>query len=339
MIQIDGSEGEGGGQILRTALGLSIVTGKPFRISQIRARRKTPGLLRQHLTCVEAAAQIGAAELRGASMGSTELEFLPTANKPGHYRFAISSAGSAALVLQSVLPALLQADGPSTLELEGGTHNAMAPPYDFLAGAYAPLLARMGAGLELKLERRGFYPAGGGRFLATIQPTSNWSQLQLEDNPGPHRYRATALLSALEALIAERELKALRARLPALAESECQIRSEASPRGPGNALVLEVAGAELTEVFVGFGQRGVSSEQVANIVGEQARKYLRSGAAVSEYLGDQLMLPMALGAGGCYTVDHLSSHARSNAAVIQRFLPVRIVFESLSGSSRVRIET
>ena len=172
MLTINGSQGEGGGQILRTALAMSLVTGKPFRIVRIRAGRKKPGLLRQHLTAVQAAAQIGQATVEGAAIGSQELTFTPGEIRPGEYRFAVGTAGSATLVLQAVLPALLTAPGLSVLTLEGGTHNPFAPPFDFLHRSYLPLVNRMGPTVEARLERPGFYPAGGGKFVVTVEPAA-----------------------------------------------------------------------------------------------------------------------------------------------------------------------
>jgi len=171
MITIDGSEGEGGGQILRTSLALSLVTGQPFRMDRIRAKRQKPGILRQHLTAVEAAKAVGCAEVMGAAMNSQTLAFRPAVVIPGNYRFAVGTAGSATLVLQTVLPSLLTASSTSTLTLEGGTHNPLAPPFDFLARSFMPLIQRMGPSVELELKRRpGFFPAGGGRFHARIEP-------------------------------------------------------------------------------------------------------------------------------------------------------------------------
>src|SRR6185369_8211050 len=170
MIALDGSQGEGGGQILRSALALSLVTGTPFRIDNIRARRARPGLMRQHLTAVEAAAAVGAARTSGAALGSRSLTFAPTTVKAGEHTFSVGTAGSATLVLQTVLPSLLTADRPSSLVLEGGTHNPSSPPFDFLAKAFLPIVAGMGAQVEATLERPGFYPAGGGRFRVTVAP-------------------------------------------------------------------------------------------------------------------------------------------------------------------------
>ncbi len=172
-IQIDGSIGEGGGQILRSALALSMVTGKPFRIEKIRAGREKPGLLRQHLTAVNAAAAICSAQIEGAAISSRELSFSPGEIKAGEYTFAVGSAGSTTLVLQTVLPALLCASGPSSLTLEGGTHNPHAPPLDFLERAFVPLITRMGPSVQVAMERAGFFPVGGGRFFVNVEPRAS----------------------------------------------------------------------------------------------------------------------------------------------------------------------
>ena len=164
MLTIDGSAGEGGGQILRSTLALSLCTGTPVRITGIRAKRDRPGLMRQHLTALRAAAEVGRAEVSGAELGSREVAFHPRGAAPGEYAFNVGSAGSATLVLQTVLPALLSASAPSDLLLEGGTHNPLAPPFEFLDRAFLPLIARMGPRVSATLEARGFYPAGGGRI-------------------------------------------------------------------------------------------------------------------------------------------------------------------------------
>src|SRR6266496_1045455 len=197
MIAIDGSEGEGGGQILRAALALSLVTGQAFRMERIRAKRQKPGLLRQHLTAVEAARTVGCAEVSGAAMNSQTLEFRPVAVTPGNYRFAVGTAGSATLVLQTILPPLLAANGTSTLTLEGGTHNPFAPPFDFLAHCFVPLIRRMGPTIELELRRPGFFPAGGGKFLARIEPAKKLSRLVLLDRGAIRGQRARVWLSKL----------------------------------------------------------------------------------------------------------------------------------------------
>ncbi len=186
MIELNGATGEGGGQILRTALTLSMITGQPFRITNIRANRSKPGLMRQHLVAVQAAAQVSAAVVSDAQVGSTTLVFSPGRIKGGDYRFAIGTAGSCTLVLQAVMLALLYADGPSTVRIAGGTHNPMAPPVQFLQRAYCPLLAAMGAQVDIELERFGFYPAGGGEVLAHISPCAQLGKLTLLER-GPRK--------------------------------------------------------------------------------------------------------------------------------------------------------
>ena len=212
MIALDGSQGEGGGQILRSALALSLVTGTPFRIDNIRAGRPRPGLMRQHLTAVEAAAAVGAAETSGAGVGSRSLTFAPTTVNPGDYTFSVGTAGSATLVLQTVLPCLLTAPRPSTLVLEGGTHNPSSPPFDFLAKAFLPLVGRMGARVEATLERPGFYPAGGGRFRVTVAPTKALAPLELEQRGALRAQRVRAVVANLPRAIGERELHRFVAR-------------------------------------------------------------------------------------------------------------------------------
>ena len=179
MIEIDGSQGEGGGQIIRTALTLSLSTGRTFRVFNVRAGRPRPGLLRQHLAAVQAAAEIGHADTRGAVLGSRDLTFRPGKVAAGDYRFAIGSAGSTTLVLQTILPVLLTTDRPSRLTLEGGTHNTFAPPFEFLEHTFLPLVNRLGPSVRVTLVRPGFYPAGGGQILATVEPCRRLSHLEL----------------------------------------------------------------------------------------------------------------------------------------------------------------
>src|SRR5262245_30877359 len=213
MLTIDGSRGEGGGQIFRTSLALSLVSGTPFRIERIRAGREKPGLMRQHLTALEAAATVGEAEVEGAGIGAQSIVFRPRRVRPGAYRFAVGTAGSAGLVLQTILLPLLTAAGPSTLTLEGGTHNPHAPPFDFLAQAFLPLVRRMGGGVEACLERAGFYPAGGGRITVEVTPPPALTPLQLTARGATRRRRARALLSRLPRQIGARELAVVRSRL------------------------------------------------------------------------------------------------------------------------------
>ncbi len=334
-LELDGAIG--GGQVLRSALSLSMISGQPFCIRNIRAKRSRPGLLRQHLTAVQAAAQICAAETQGVTLGSQQLSFYPGAIRSGDYQFAIGSAGSCTLVLQTLLPALLQADAPSTVQISGGTHNPLAPPVDFLQRAWLPLLQRMGARVELQLLRHGFMPAGGGAICAVIQP-STLQPLHLEVPGAVHTQQALALLAGVPGHVGERELARVAKRLRWPDEQlHCSWLDQDS--GPGNALLLEVRCAEVNEMFSAIGQNGVRAEPVADHAIDALRTWQHSGAAVGEHLADQLLLPMALAGGGSLTTPHESAHLRSNAAVLQHFLPLDIQHSrTASGALRLTMQ-
>jgi RNA 3'-terminal phosphate cyclase (ATP) len=328
MIQIDGSIGEGGGQILRSALGLSMVTGQAFRIDKICAGREKPGLLRQHLTAVNAAVSICGAAVDGNAISSQSLSFKPGRAKPGEYTFSIGSAGSTTLVLQAVLPALLVADGPSTLTLEGGTHNPHAPPIDFLEKAFLPLINRMGPGVTVQLERAGFYPAGGGRLIVHIQPAAKLQPLHLPARGEIKRRLAKAVVAALPGDIAKRELKQVEKMLGWPAD-QLQIRQLPAEWGPGNLLSLEIESEHVTEVFTGFGMKGTTAEAVADHAAQEARRYLDADVPVGEHLADQLLLPMAMAGEGSFVTHHPTLHTKTNVQVIRQFLAVSIGMEQI----------
>jgi RNA 3'-terminal phosphate cyclase (ATP) len=332
MLVIDGSFGEGGGQILRTSLALSLVTGKPFRIEKIRAGREKPGLMRQHLTAVNAAAKIGQAEVVGASVGSKELSFTPGDIVPGNHSFAVGTAGSATLVLQTVLPALITASKPSTLALEGGTHNPYAPPFDFLVKAYLPLVNRMGPKVKAMLARPGFYPAGGGRFSVTIEPAAELSGLELNERGEILSRRAKAIVAALPLNIAEREVNVVGHKM-SWDKSCLQVENVEGACGPGNAVTIEIESENVTEVFTGFGERGIRAEAVAEQAVKAARRYLAANVPVGEYLADQLLLPLALAGRGSFITFGLSRHSTTNIDVIQKFLSVEIAVSQVAKSA------
>jgi RNA 3'-terminal phosphate cyclase (ATP) len=322
MITIDGSLGEGGGQILRTSLSLSLVTGIPLRIEKIRAARKRPGLLRQHLTAVRAAAKVGRATVEGAVLGSGSLTFVPRKARPGEYRFAVGTAGSATLVFQTVLPVLMTAGGPSRLTLEGGTHNPWAPPLDFLEKAFLPLIRRMGPSVEVTLTRPGFYPAGGGEFVVRIEPQAALRQIDVLERGAILRRSARAIVSRLPLAIAQREIKTIQDRM-ALPD-DCVTAETVHSWGPGNCVMIEIQSEQITEVFAGFGQKGVPAEQVAAGVVEQAQAYVAAGVPVGEHLADQLVIPIALAGGGSFCTLAPSGHTNTNLEVLRRFLDVDV---------------
>jgi len=324
VLTIDGSLGEGGGQILRTALALSLVTGTPFTIEKIRAGRRKPGLLRQHLTAVNAAVAVGGSEVDGATLGSQTLVFRPRAVKPGEYRFSIGTAGSTGLVIQTVLPALLTASGPSTLTLEGGTHNPAAPPFDFLARAFLPLVERMGPRVAAVLDCPGFYPAGGGRCAVRITPAVRLEPLTLLERGAIKQRRARALVAHLPRQIADRELAVVRSRLGWNEDELEAVVVNGDTPGPGNVLLLEVESEHLTEIFCGFGEVGIRAESVAEHATKEAGRYLAAGVPVGVHLADQLLVPLALAGAGSFRTIGLSSHTRTNLDIIRLFSPTRI---------------
>lgn len=331
MLVIDGSFGEGGGQILRSSLALSMVTGKPFRIDNIRARRPRPGLMRQHLTAVRAAAEICCAQLEGASLHSSRLDFRPGAVVPGEYKFSIGTAGSTTLVLQTVLPALLCAKGPSHLILEGGTHNPFAPPFDFLQKAYLPLINRMGPNVTATLERYGFAPGGGGRFQVHVAPAQSGELTGfdlMERGDITHR-QATALVSNLPTQIGERELNVIRRKLE-WSDSALEVIDVPDSRGPGNALLIEIGCEHVTDLFSGFGSQGIRAEAVAEEAARDARRYLQAEVPVGEYLADQLLLPLSIAGRGQFLTLPLSLHSTTHVDLIRRFLEVSVAVEEVS---------
>ena len=332
MITIDGAFGEGGGQIIRTSLALSLITGTPFRIYNVRARRARPGLQRQHLTAVNAAAEVGNAQVDGAQVGAREFTFRPGAVKPGAYTFDIGTAGSTTLVMQAVLPPLMCAAEPSLLVLRGGTHNVHAPPYEFLAHTFLPLIARMGPRVEIELVRYGFYPPGGGQFNVYIEPAARLTPLELLERGEFKSRRARALVVRLPPNIAERELSIVREQLGWMDE-QLQIETSTNALSPGNVLTLAFESAHLTEIITGMGERGVRAESVAERACAEAQQYLAHDAPVGEHLADQLLIPLALAGRGAYTTGPLSLHTTTNIAVIRKFLPVEIEALELSGGT------
>jgi RNA 3'-terminal phosphate cyclase (ATP) len=327
-ITLDGSEGEGGGQILRTALALSLCSGRPFRMERIRAARRKPGLLRQHLTAVRAAAHVGLARVTGEELGSATLSFEPTDLRSGDYHLAIGTAGSATLVFQSVLPALLCARGPSRLTLEGGTHNPTAPPFDFVAKTFLPLVRRMGPRVDARLEMYGFYPAGGGRITIEIEPCPTLNPLTLIER-GRAQVSARGLVASLPESIAKRELTVVRERL-GLERAQTRVECVENSVGPGNVLLIEIDTPQVIEVMAGFGVKGVSAEKVASDACDEAERYLAAGVPVGEHLADQLLIPMALAKCGSFRTLTPTAHTVTNARVIERFLDVSIAIESES---------
>ncbi len=324
MLRIDGSLGEGGGQILRSSLALSLVTGKPFAIENIRANRKKPGLMHQHLSAVTAAAEVSQARVEGASLGSMRLTFCPGSVRAGNYAFHVETAGSATLVLQTVLPALLLAEGESNLILRGGTHNPLAPPFDFLAKSYLPLVNRLGPKVEARLVRLGFYPVGRGEFTVRIQPARQLSRLELTDRGEIRARRVRFLLANLPRHIAERECRTI-AQQTGWSEDCFAIEERSDAYGPGNVVMIELEAENVTEVCTSFGRIGVKAEEVAMEALREAEEYSAAHVPVGRHLADQIMLPLGIGAylgsgGGVFYTMALSAHATTHLEIMRHFL-------------------
>lgn len=333
MIIIDGSEGEGGGQIVRNACALSLVTGTPVRITNVRARRSKPGLMRQHVTAIEAACAIGNASCEGLSVGSSELIFLPGRVMPGEYRFSVGTAGSTGLVLQTVLMPLVLADKPSRLVLEGGTHNMLAPPFDFIARVFLPIINRMGPRVEARLIHHGFYPRGGGRIEVDITPAP-LAPIDCIERGALLERSACAYFAGLPFDIADREIKAAQNGLD-WTDRECFVRELPEDQGPGNILLLEARFEHCTEIVSGFGELGVPAERVAKRAVGRMAGYLESSAFAGPYLADQLLLPFALVGGGSFTTVKPSQHSFTASDVIAMFLGRRCAFSPQEDGSHL----
>lgn len=332
---IDGSTGEGGGQILRTSLALSCITGKGLHIENIRAARRNPGLAKQHLVCVLAASQICNARCDGAVLNSKTLDFQPEPIRSGDYHFDIGSAGSATLVIQTILPALFLTDGPSTVTVTGGTHNPLAPPVDFLCETFLPAIATAGFYANCKLLKHGFYPAGGGKIIFDVKP---WQKPQdtiidLCHTAEQFEICARIYIAKLPEHIAERQEKLLR-------QSNLDIKNVehievTDSDGPGNCVMLRLIGAGRITIFTAFGMKGKPSQEVVSEVVKMAKDFLSGGAAVDRFLADQLLIYMALAKTGCFTTNELSAHLLTNIEVIKKFLPVDFTTEQEKQSYKV----
>ncbi len=326
MLTIDGSLGEGGGQILRSSLALAIVTGQPVDLINVRAGRKKPGLMRQHLTAVNAAARICNAEVSGNAIGSTQVRFAPQEVVAGNYHFKIGTAGSTTLVLQTVLPPLLLAKSPSSITVEGGTHNPLAPPYDFLERAYLPMVQRMGPALSASIERYGFFPAGGGKFTVHVTPCEKLKGISVLERGAVKGRRAISLVAHLSTAIAQREVDAL-AALCQWPRETFHI-GEVPSNGPGNILMMELECEQVTELFALTGEIDISCKDVAKRLWSSARKFLTSDIPIGPHLADQLLLPCGIAASqgevSAFRTCRLTMHSTTHIDLLKQFLPIEV---------------
>ena len=338
MIQLDGSRGEGGGQILRTSVAAAALTGQAFRIEKIRAGREKPGLKRQHLTAIEAAATICGAHLEGAEVGASEISFEPGEIRAGDYRFEIGTAGSTTLVAQTVLPILLAASGPSRVTITGGTHCTHAPTYEHFAETFLPQLRAMGAKVESRLVRHGFYPAGGGEIELSIEPWTDARPFHLDARDAFSSGSVSAVVANLARAIADDEARIVAEKLHDLA-LRADVAAVDSP-GPGNAVWATMRFGGLVETFSEIGQYERSRKAVAHSVADVVRLYLKSGAPVDLHLADQLLLPLAWaahrhGLAASFVFERVTPHFETNVGTLAAFFPdVPIAFEPLAPDTR-----
>jgi RNA 3'-phosphate cyclase len=337
MIEIDGSFGEGGGQILRSALALSLLTGKSFRLRNIRANRKPkPGLQPQHLMSVRAAAEIGQAKLSGDAINSKHLTFEPGEVRSGKYRFAIGTAGATGLVLQTLyLPLVLRASGPSEITVEGGTHVPTSPCYHFLATTWLGYLLRMGVHVGLEMRRPGFYPRGGGVVVARVAPSPKVRGLYLTARPVLTTAGGFSGVAGLPLHIANRMGSHAAEHLQA-AGIEAQISTEEWIGGPGAVVAITFPESPVPTMFFAVGERRKRAETVAAEAASEALAYAASKEPVDPHSADQLVLPLAFAEeASAYRVSQVTKHLTTNIAVVRMFLERDISCEGDEGSAGV----
>jgi RNA 3'-terminal phosphate cyclase (ATP) len=330
VIQIDGGQGEGGGQVLRTALTLGVIRGTPVQIRGIRARRKAPGLQAQHLAAVKALVEICGAEAEGVSLDSQTLMFTPGRIRPGEYDFDIGTAGSVSLVLQAILLPLATSGGTSRVWVTGGTHVPWSPPTDYLQEVLFPALARMGVQARLEVERWGFFPRGGGRICVEIAGRAALSAVTLVRQPRGGALRGLSAVARLPRSVAERQSVRARERLELAGyAAEFAVR-EVDALDPGNFLSLVVEDETGRAGFSGLGERGKSVEALADDVVERFLEFAGADAGCDSHLADQLIVPMALAAGTSrLTTSRVTSHLLTTIALAQQILgcPVQVIGE------------
>lgn len=325
LVRIDGAYGEGGGQVLRTSLGLSVLTGRPFEISNIRAKRSKPGLRPQHLQCVLAAGQIGRAKVKGAEIGSLRLRFEPELIRAGEYRFEVGTAGAAALVSQTIFFPLSLAKDRSQVTIIGGTHVPWSPCFHYLDRQWAFYMRQLGFAPELRLLRAGYFPAGGGEIHLSVDPISTIVTLDSRERGDLVEIEGLSLVSNLDRGIARRQKERAERRLSEHGHS-CSVRTlQLGSPGKGTMLLLLGKFQHSQCCYFGLGARGKRAEKVADEACDGFHRFMGTRAAVDEHLADQLLLPLALAAGeSFFTTPTITQHLITNAWVIRQFIDAEV---------------
>ena len=341
MLAIDGSLGEGGGQVLRTSLSLALMTRRSFTMKNIRRHRAKPGLMPQHLKAVEAAGAVGMARVQGAMLGSQDLVFEPTGIRPGEFHFDIGTAGSTSLVLQTLLPPLSFARASSRVSVTGGTHVPWSPCFHFLEWHWLPHMRRIGFQIRLELDAAGFYPRGGGCVRAVVEPAGKLAPLLLTHRGALKRIRGISGVAGLDIEVAQRQKRQALRRLETLSKP-VEIEMVQLPSPSRGTFVLLLAEFESSQgCFCGLGARGKPAERVADEAADALLDFVGTAGAVDPHLADQLILPLALASGASeLRTSRVTQHLVTNAAIVQMFLPVAIQIEGQIGQPGfVRIGT
>jgi len=334
MLTIDGSLGEGGGQVLRSSLALALVTGRSFTITNIRRRRAKSGLMPQHLKAVEAASAVGMAQARGAQLGSQTLVFEPTGLHAGEFHFDIGTAGSSSLVLQTVLPPLSFASASSRVTVIGGTHVPWSPSFHYLEWQWLPYMRKIGFKIRVEMDAAGFYPRGGGRVRAVVEPAGALAPLRLTHRGRLKKIRGISGVAGLEMAVAERQKRQALRRLEGLSkEAEIEIEIVALPSPSRGTFLLLLAEYENSQgCFCALGARGKPAERVADEAVDEMMDFVSTDGAIDAHLADQLILPLALASGTSeLRTSCITPHLLANAEIVKMFLPVAIEMEGQAG--------
>lgn len=334
IIEIDGSFGEGGGQILRTSLSLSCLLKKPFRIFNIRKGRKKPGLMPQHLTAVRMAQLISSARVKGDEIGSKELYFEPQDIKPGEIFYDIGTAGSTMLVLQTILPCLAFSKDKSLVILKGGTHVPMSPCYHYVEKVFCKFLKRIGINLNLSIEQYGFYPRGGGCIKAEIEPAKEIRPLRLLEPGRLMRIEGISGVANLPLSIAERQREAFLKNISQLsAPAEIKSLALKSP-GQGTFIFIEAIHEDSIAGFSSLGERGKKAEKVGEEAAEKLLRHLKTSKALDLNMADQIVLYLSLTEQVSeFSTSEITGHLITNLWVLKRFLCIEYTINGKEGES------
>ena len=337
MIEIDGAHGEGGGQLVRNAAALAAVTGKPVRVTNIRAKRPNPGLAAQHVVALKAVSAVANAQIEGLQLGSRQIVVRPGTLAGGKHRFDVGTAGSVTLVLQACLPPALLAPAPTELYLIGGTDVKWSPPLDYFRFVFLPLLERMGGHVEVEVLKRGYYPRGGGEIRVKVTPTSGLRPLAVEPPGVLRRVRGIAHAANLPEHVPQRMKQSAARRFVAIAEAKIQeqvLGAEAGV-GPGGALVLWTEHENTVLGASALAERGTPAEDVGQSAADELVSDLKAHASLDVHASDQVLIYGALARGESrFSAREVTGHALTTMWLLEAFLAVK--FETVQVGGRVQ---